>query len=44
MDEVEFAGLTINNTGIKPEKSILAAIADFPLPTTSLVHARGLAS
>lgn len=33
LDEVEFAGLTINNDGITPAKSILAAISDFPEPT-----------
>ena len=32
LDEVEFAGLTINNDGITPAKAILAAISDFPVP------------
>ena len=32
-DEVEFAGLNVNNEGITPSKSILAAISDFPTPT-----------
>ena len=28
----EFAGLSINNYGIKPAKAILAAIIGFPIP------------
>ena len=38
-DEVEFAGLEITNDGIKPSKSILSAIAEFP-PPTNLTSAR----
>ena len=33
MDEIDFAGFTITNDGIKPMEKMLAAIRDFPTPT-----------
>ena len=32
-DEVDFAGLRITSDGIRPSKSLLSSIADFPVPT-----------
>ena len=38
--EVNFAGLTVNNTGVHPSKHIMDAISNFP-PPTDLAKARG---